>query len=275
MWGVVSDTIPKNTTLPASGTGAIPAAERVPVREYRGRKIPSPRAPEDSIRTRESRKARSPGRKDGRIRSVAGSTRKRSLPQPGTAASTSQKSKRTKANAGKVRSTVGIDNEHRLATELGPHYKWIRDNGPVDIVETDKSGVQQGFEVKTLLTNQRATIHIDPAQRKRKLAWLKGRLAGIKDPRERRDPSYDPDKGRRLHVVVIDHREAYADSVSGSTDFANRKLDRLYYSRGVGTRAIKNMIGVRSMRDLKYLQTLSDDEYETAKEVRRQNVRYQ
>ena len=70
---------------------------------------------------------------------------------------------------------------------------------------------------------------------------------GITDVRSEPDPSYAKVKGRMLHLVAIDHREAYYDSINGTTAFAKRKLDRLYYSRGTNEKAIRKMIGVDSI----------------------------
>jgi hypothetical protein len=62
-------------------------------------------------------------------------------------------------------------------------------------------------------------------------------------------------------VNVIDHREAYYDSIYGGVDFSRRKFDQLYYARGAKPWDIKDMIGVTSVRVLDRLQKLSPNRY--------------
>jgi hypothetical protein len=185
----------------------------------------------------------------------------RRLSGPKPSAKKDGQSRSARANAGSFSSKVGVDNERRLASKLGSEYKWIPGSGPVDLTTIDRNDVEHGIEVKTLLTNKRGTIHMTPKQMKRKVAWVRGRLSGIKNPNGKPDPSYNPTSKRRLHVAVIDHREAYYDSVYRKTDFGKRKLDRLYYARKPKSLAIKDMIGVKSVSDLERLKALSDDEY--------------
>ncbi len=172
-----------------------------------------------------------------------------------------RKSSAARAHAGRLRSVIGTENERRLASALGPGYRSLPDSEPMDVVHTDRSGVEHGIEVKTFLTNSRGRIHMRPAQQRRKEAWRRGRLTGIKDPRQRPDPSFDAAKGRVVHLIVIDHREAYHGSLHGKADFAKRKLDRLYYARGARPWQVKDMIGVDSVAGLRRLQSLSDDKY--------------
>lgn len=156
---------------------------------------------------------------------------------------------------------MGTENERLLAGELGPEYQWLPDNEAIDHFRKDRRGVEHGSEIKTLLTNKRGKTHMHPKQQKRKEAWVRGLLRGIKDPRERPDPSYNAAKGRILHAIAIDHREAYYDSVYGGVDFSKRKFDQLYYARGAKPWDIKNMIGVTSGRILDRLQKLSPNRY--------------
>jgi hypothetical protein len=84
---------------------------------------------------------------------------------------------------------------------------------------------------------------------------------GITDQTARPDPSYDATGGRRVHVVVIDQREAYFDSIENSTDFSKRGLDNVYYARHPRPWGIEQMIRCDDLKALKKLQLMPEPEH--------------
>jgi hypothetical protein len=169
------------------------------------------------------------------------------------------KSSEIKTNAGKLRANVGNDNERRLAKLLGPDHERLPDSEPMDVVRKAKNGRVDGYEVKTFLTNRTGKIHMSPAQARRKEGWSRGKVIGITDPRPKPDPSYDSQAGRRVHVVVIDHREAYFDHVEHKADFDSRKLDNLYYARHARPWSIGEMVKCDTPADLAKLRDMPEN----------------
>lgn len=214
-------------------------------------------------------KTKGPGRRSGSSKGKGGSSPsspvknggnpgggRSSAPEPTTPQA--KRAATIKRNAGRQRALVGNENEVKLADSLGEGFERLPDSEAMDVVHK-QGDLEHGIEVKTFLTNRTGQISMSKAQRERKQAWQQGKLIGIVDPTPRDDPAFPGE--RRVHVVVIDHRAAYAAAKAGKGSFADRTLDRLYYARGARAWNVADMIGVSSSADLHKLAMLDDDQF--------------
>jgi hypothetical protein len=219
---------------------------------------PDRRTPAGGGTSRGRSPASSPGNASGG-RSKNGIGSESQEPSKQRSDSNRARTRKARRRMGSVRSRVGNDNEHRFAEGMGKGYRRLPDSEAVDVVKQFGDGREDGYELKTMLTNKHGRIHMSRKQRLRKEAWLRCKLRGIVRPRVRPDPACKSKRQRRLHVVVIDHRKAY--SKRRQNNFEHRKLDMLYYAREPKAWAVKNMIQCDSVDAVRKLSAMDEAEF--------------